>query len=172
MHRETKINLKISEEKVKEVHDEAAACRDALMLQFVHFESAAKKISQCKSHPIFCKNVLIAAQQFLRKNMFTLQLLPKYADIINARKHPSCGEESKAIETTVRESKLPDDEPIVVNTVALQEKLDALLEQQEQLKLFLNQSIKDGKPEEAAMLQRAIGECKEEIRRVHSVLHR
>ena len=142
------------------------------MIQFVHFESAAKKMSECKSNPTFCRNVLIAAQLFLRKNMFTLQLLPKYADIISARKHAGNDNKSKAVETIIRESTLLEDKPIVANAVALQEKLDALLEQQDQLKRFLNEYIQNGKAEDAAMLQRAIGECKEEIRKVRAVLHR
>jgi hypothetical protein len=145
------------------------------MLQLVHFEATAKRMGGCEcSNRILCKNVEIAAQQFLHRHMFTIQLLPKHSDIIQARKHAghAGSEKNTAVDTTT--VALPptvfEDEPIVANSVALQEKLDALLEQQDQLRGFLNASIQDGKAEEAAALQRAIGECKEEIRRVRSVL--
>ena len=137
------------------------------MLQFVHFESIAKKMSNCDFNSVFRKNVLIAAQQFLHRHMFTLQMLPKLETVLNAGiRQPSFEMlNDKDLSQEREEMK----EPIIANQEALEVKLNALLEQYAQLKDFLRNAIEAGHAEEAALLQRAIGECKEEIRKVRRI---
>lgn len=133
----------------------------------------------CQYNELFCKNVLIAAQQFLHKHMFTLQLLPKCSDILSARlcqvNNNQNGATQEALagsnQDTTTQRSFDNEEPVVANVVALQEKMEALQVQCEQLKQFLTNAINGGEAEEAALLQRAIGECKDEIRKLKLVMH-
>jgi hypothetical protein len=145
----------LDEDKIAEYHDEASACRDSLMLQFVHLESTAKKMSECaRCNPYFTRNILVAAKQFLHRHMFTLQMLPRKDALIEKRRGK------------MKEMEL---EPIVANTAALKEKLQVLLEHEDQLRTLMNEAMQEGKSEEALALHRALVECREEIGKLNKL---
>lgn len=194
---------------MKELYEETSAVRDTLMLQFVHFEATAKRISELgarySGHERILRNILLAAQLFLHKHMFTLQLLPRLEVLVSrARSKPDSaapGGDKQGEDSLLKSfslSRLPqvpqgirqlftpsyvlrEEEPgpidgdasvrpVVANLDALISKTEVLLEQQAQLKGFLQGALDEGQSEEAAVLQMAIAECNEEVRRLKAMM--
>lgn len=174
MNSDAKEDLKIDDQRIQEYHDEAAACRDSLMLQFVHLESTAKKMTEIVDYERLTRNILIAAQQFLHRHMFTLQMLPKLKDILTCRDRVRAGLQAKMPIEQIedKDNNIPkSDNPIVANKEAMQEKLAVLKEQETQLKEFLQNALQEGRSEEAALLHRALTECKDEITKLSRIIN-
>lgn len=143
------------------------------MLQFVHLESTAKRMTEIEDYERLTRNILIAAQQFLHRHMFTLQMLPKLKDIMTFRERIRAGDKVKRPEEHIEQkSNNPEsDTPIVANKEAMQEKLEVLKEQELQLKEFLRNALQEGRGDEAALLHRALTECKEEIAKLGRIIN-
>lgn len=178
-------DLNVDDEKIKELHGEASATRDTLMLQFVHFEATAKKMADLPDHRDVCRNVLIAAQLFLHKHMFTLQMLPKRESILNKRKskckeanseqtsQPNIASSFKSMfANQVNSSNSIIDKPVLANYDALKSKLEILLEQDEQLRRFLQTAVDEDNEEEVDVLHKAISECEQEIFKLQSIIEK
>lgn len=131
-------------------------------------------MTEIKNAELVTRNILTAAQQFLHRHMFTLQMLPKLQDLIECRARsqqetsqpPSSDSKKDHFET----KQTATERPIVANKEALQDKLNVLREQELQLKGFLQDALEGGRGDEAALLHRALTECKDEVAKLTALL--
>jgi hypothetical protein len=162
------------------------------MLQFVHFEATAKKIAALPIYQSVCKNIYLAATLLLKKNMFTLQMLPRFEQL-TAKRVPLQRQQSEpslvagassllgqglrkifqsSADVVESVADLADSGPKVANYEALVGKMLVLQEQHGQLKQFLSGALDEGRHEEAVTLQRAIAEVQTEVEQLKRIMQK